>query len=318
MTGVSPATRYADLGHFAFESGARIEVRVAYRTWGTLSAAADNAVVVCHALTGSADADAWWAGLFGPGRAIDPDRDFVVCSNILGGCYGTTGPWSVDPATGRPYGPDFPQPTVRDIVSVQAALVRSLGVRRVRLALGGSLGGMQALEWPLVAPDLVEAVAPIAVSGRHSAWCIGLSEAQRQAIFADPAWQGGRYEAGAGPRSGLAVARMMAMCTYRSPEDFAPKFGRRLQEPGAPGFYAVESYLRHQGRKLVDRFDANTYVVLTRAMDSHDVGRGRGGYEDVLRSIRVPALVVSIRSDVLYPPAEQEELATLVPRGELG
>src|SRR3954447_2171330 len=189
------------------ESGDRLPgARVAFRTWGRLAADGANAVLVCHALTGSADAASWWAGLFGPGRALDPSHDFIVCSNVLGSCYGTTGPASLRPEGDRPWGADFPPVTIRDIVRVQHALIGDLGVRRLKLVLGGSLGGMQVLEWALLYPDLVEAIAPIAVSGRHSAWCIGLSEAQRQALYADPLWQGGRYEAGAPPAVGLAAA----------------------------------------------------------------------------------------------------------------
>lgn len=287
---------------FPLESGEVLpEVRVAYRTWGTLNATGANAVLVCHALTASADADLWWGGLFGPGRTLDPERDFIVCSNILGSCYGTTGPASKRPGDGRPYGADFPAVTVRDMVHLQAALLEFLGVRRLRLALGGSLGGMQVLEWAALYPERVEAIAPIAVSGRRSAWCIGLSEAQRQAISADP-------------RSGLATARAIALCTYRSRSSFEERFGRRLR---APGLFEVESYLRHQGEKLADRFDAAAYVTLTRAMDSHDLARGRGSYEEALRAIRQPALVVAIDSDVLYPPQEQRELAALLPAARL-
>lgn len=277
------------------------EVRAAYRAWGALDAEGANAVLVCHALTGSADADLWWGDLFGPGRTLDPERDFIVCTNVLGSCYGTTGPTSPRPGDGRPYGADFPAVTVRDMVHLQAALLEALGVRKLRLVLGGSLGGMQVLEWAALYPDVVEAIAPIAVSGRHSAWCIGLSEAQRQAILADPG-------------SGLAIARAIAMCTYRSRDSFEERFGRRLR---GPGVFEVESYLRHQGEKLVDRFDADTYVTLTRAMDSHDVARGRGSYEEALRAIRQPALVVAIDSDVLYPPQEQRELAALLPNARL-
>ena len=287
---------------------------MAYRTWGRLDADGANAVLVCHALTGSADVDAWWSPLLGPGRALDPDRDFVVCSNVLGGCYGTTGPASPHPDTGRRWGGSFPDVSVRDIVRVQAALLETLGVRRLRLVVGGSLGGMQVLEWALLFPDRVEAIAPIAVSARHSAWCIGLSEAQRQAIYADPRWRDGHYPAGDPPEAGLAAARAIAMCTYRSRASFEDRFGRK---PAPAGSFAVESWLRHHGRALVDRFDANAYVALTRAMDTHDVGRGRGGWRAALATVGAPALVVSIDTDVLYPPVEQEELAAGLPAGRL-
>jgi homoserine O-acetyltransferase len=289
-------------------------VSVAYRTWGRLDARGDNAVLVCHALTGSADVDRWWTALLGPGRALDPDRDFVVCSNVLGGCYGTTGPTSPRPGGAGRWGGDFPAITIRDIVRVQAALLDALGVRRLRLVIGGSLGGMQVLEWALLFPGRVDAIAPIAVSARHSAWCVGLSEAQRQAIYADPRWHAGHYPAGDGPDSGLAVARQIAMCTYRSRASLEARFSRvGAQTDG----FAVAAWLHHHGRALVDRFDAGTYVTLTKAMDSHDVGRGRGGWTEALAGIRVPALVVSIDTDVLYPPAEQEALAAALPEGRL-
>lgn len=284
----TPPAQYLDLpGPFVLESGEVLpEVRVAYRTWGTLDSDGANGVLVCHALTGSADADVWWGGLIGPGRALDPCEDFIVCSNVLGSCYGTTRAAAV---------------SVRDMVRVQIALLDELAVRRLRLVVGGSLGGMQVLEWALLAPDRVEAIAPIATSGRHSAWCIALGEAQRQAIRIDPV-------------QGLAAARALAMCTYRSRASFEARFGRRLR---GPGLFEVESWLHHHGDRLLERFDADAYVTLTRAMDTHDVARGRGEYEEVLRSIRVPALVVSIDSDVLYPPEEQAELASLIPNARL-
>jgi homoserine O-acetyltransferase len=302
-------------GPFALELGGRLErVRVGYRTWGKLAPDGRNAVVVCHALTGTADVDSWWARMFGPGRAFDPDRDFVVCSNILGSCYGTTGPADVDPGTGRPYLGDFPRITVRDMVRLQHAHAAALGVRHVAMVIGGSLGGMQALEWALLYPDQVGSLVFIASTARHSAWAIGLSEAQRQAIFADPRWRDGRYDPADPPDGGLGAARMMAMCAYRSMPSFEERFSRR---PQADDLFAVESYLRHQGRALVERFDAATYVTLTEAMDTHDVARGRGDFEEVLRSIRQPTLVVSIDSDVLYWPAEQREVARLVPGATL-
>lgn len=286
------------------EGGVLDRVTVAYRTWGKLDAFASNAVLICHALTGSANVEEWWEPLLGSGRALDPDRDYVVCSNVLGSCYGTTGPASVDPATDQPYGGAFPRFTVRDIVALQRALVRHLGIRRLRLVIGGSLGGMQVLEWALLEPDLVEAIAPIAAGGRHAPWAIALSEAQRQAIYADPETP---------PVKGLAVARMIAMSTYRSHASYQLRFGRERNGDG----FSVETWLRMHGDKLVRRFDANCYVRLTEAMDTHDVARGRGEYEEVLASIRQPALIVSIDSDMLYPPVEQEELAAFMPRALL-
>ena len=316
MTTHPSATRLARLPRpLGLESGADLPgVQVAYRTWGRLDRDRSNAVLVCHALTGSADVDQWWPDLLGPGRALDPARDFIVCSNVLGSCYGTTGPRSPRPGGGGAWGPDFPAITIRDIVRAQAALLDALGVGRLRLVVGGSLGGMQALEWGVLYPGRMDAIAPIATSARHSAWCIGLSEAQRQAIAADPQWCGGRYPEDAPPRAGLAAARMVAMCAYRSPASFGLRFGRHREDDGR---FAVESYLQHQGRKLVDRFDANAYVTLTRAMDSHDVGRGRDGWRTALAGVRARALVVSIESDVLYVPAEQRDLAAAIPGARL-
>lgn len=304
-----------------------LDVQIAYRTWGSLNATQDNAVLVCHALTGWADADDWWKPLFGTERSLDPDRDFIICSNILGSCYGTTGPISINPTTGVPYGANFPQITVRDMVRLQAVLLDALQVRSLQLVIGGSLGGMQVLEWALLYPEKVRAIAVIAAPGRHSAWCIGLSEAQRQAIYADPHWREGHYTPDQPPAQGLAIARMIAMSTYRSWASFTARFGRQLQseqiqldqvqsnQNTRP--FAIVDYLHYQGKKLVERFDANTYVTLTHAMDSHDVTRPDQTYEFILQSISQPTLVIAINSDILYPAAEQEELAALIPNAEL-
>lgn len=313
---VTEGTRALTLpGPFALESGASLpELTIAYRTWGRLAPGGGNAVLVCHALTGSADLHLWWPALLGPGRAFDPQRDFVVCSNVLGSCYGTTGPLAARPGgTGR-YGPGFPAVSVRDIVRAQAALLDALGVRRLQLVAGGSLGGMQALEWAALYPGRVAAVAALAVSGRHSAWCIGLSEAQRQALYADPLWQDGAYDPAAPPAAGLRAARTVAMCTYRSRASLEQRFGRA---PATGGGFEVEAWLRRHGDRLVERFDANSYVTLTRAMDGHDLARGRGAYLETLASIAAPTLVVAIDSDVLYPPEEQAELAAGLGRGRL-
>jgi len=308
--------RYLELQRpFALEAGGALpSLTIAFRTWGRLAAGGGNAVLVCHALTGSPDVERWWSPLLGPGRALDPERDFVVCSNVLGSCYGTTGPASPRPDGAGRWGGSFPELTIRDMVRAQAALLDALGVRRLALVLGGSLGGMQVLEWALLFPERVAAIVPIAVSARHSAWCIALSEAQRQAIAADPRWRGGDYPAHEPPEAGLAAARQIAICSYRSRASLEPRFAR---ERGADGDFAVGSWLRHHGRALVERFDAASYVALTRAMDSHDVGRGRGGWREALGSVKVPALVLSIDSDLLYPPVEQAELAEALPYGWL-
>lgn len=310
---ISPHTRFHRLRRpFPLESGISLmDVVVAYRTWGHLDRSRTNAILVCHALTGSADADSWWPALFGPGRVLDPEQSFVVCSNVLGGCYGTTGPLSPSPRGDGHWGPDFPAITVRDMVRLQRELLGALGVRRLRLVVGGSLGGMQALEWAVTFPELVEKAAVIAAPARHSAWATALSEAQRAAIRADARFCGGRYDPSNPPRDGLAAARMVAMCTYRSPQGLAARFGR---EHALDGSFAVEAYLRAHGEKLVARFDANSYITLTKAMDTHDVARGRGPYLEVLRAIETPVLVLAIDSDVLYPLPELAALAQEIPR----
>lgn len=316
---LSPDTRRLRLGrNIPLESGAVLpQLDVAFRTWGRLNPAADNAVVVCHALTGSADADGWWAPLFGPGNALDPERDFIVCANVLGGCYGSTGPTSEAP-DGRPYGARFPRITVRDQVDAQRRLLDALGVRGIRLAIGGSMGGLQALEWALL-DARVQAVASIAASGRHSPWCIAWSEAQRQAITADAKFAGGHYDPADPPRAGLAAARAIAMLTYRTAGSLAARYGRapgadvfgtRAKRPDEP---AVAGWLSHHGDLLNQRFDANTYLRLIDAMDSHDVGRGRGGLAAACARLQQPTLVVSIPDDALYVPADQQELAAALP-----
>lgn len=309
---VSPETRYFRVpGSVRLESGETLdEVTIAYRTWGDPQNARRNAILVCHALTGSADVDAWWPGIIREGGAFDPRRDFIVCSNILGGCYGTTGPASLRPGSRERWRMAFPRVAVRDMVSVQRLLVDHLGIDRLALVTGPSLGGMQALEWALMYPERVASIVPIGVGGRHSSWCIATSEAQRAAILADPRWNGGCYTDDAAPEQGLAAARMMAIVTYRSWHGFDRRFGRQQR---AESEFEVQSYLRYQGEKINRRFDAATYVRLTQAMNAHDVARGRGDYREVLASINQPALVVSVASDLLYPPHEQQELVRFLP-----
>ncbi len=304
---VSPDTRTLTLSEpLPLDGGDALDpVRLAFRTWGR---PCERAVLVCHALTGSADVDRWWPGLLGRGRALDPERDFVVAANVLGSCYGSTGP--ADAA--GPRGSSFPALTVRDLVRAQQRLLDALGVRHVELVVGGSLGGMQALEWAAMDPR-VEAAAVLAAPARHSPWAVALGEAQRAAIAADPLWQDGDYPPESPPARGLAAARMIAMCSYRSPEGLARRFGE--SRGGATG--GVVGWLHHHGRALVERFEASSYVVLGRAMDAHDVGRGRGGVASALAAIRVPVLVMAIDSDMLYPADEVAELASLLPAGRL-
>ncbi len=310
------------LDRFTTESGDRLpDVEVAYQTWGALNASADNAVVVCHALTGDADAAEWWPGVVGPGKIIDPARHFVVCANALGSCYGTTGPATLD-HEGKRLGSRFPRVKIRDQARLHTRLLNHLGVRGVALAIGASMGGMQALELALVdreaGPDRVRRLVLVGMGAAHSAWAVGTGEAQRMSIRADARWRGGDFPADDPPVAGLAAARAAAMLTYRSPESFDERFGRERHqprfEPTDPRF-AVESYLRYQGDKLVGRFDAGAYVRLTEAMDSHDVGRGRGREDapTALAQLRADALCVGISSDLLYPPAESRQLAEWLP-----
>ncbi|KAK3604841.1 hypothetical protein CHS0354_000503 [Potamilus streckersoni] len=283
------------------QCGARLQnVQVAYRTWGRLSKDGGNAVLICHALTGNADADIWWGNLFEQ-KVFDGSRDFIVCSNVLGSCYGTTGPVSINKETGERYGVGFPQVTIRDMVHLQKRLLDRLNVRRIKCVVGGSLGGMQVLEWGLMYPDHVEALIPIATCASHPAWCIGLSAAQRATIQADTLWNGGKYEISNQPVKGLGAARMMAMCTYRHYDNFYERFGREKEY----GFFKIENYLNYHAKAIAERFDANTYLLLTHAMDTHDVGRNRGYVEEVLAGLCVPICIVSIDTDSLYLPTEQ-------------
>ncbi len=321
---LSPHTKRLALGQpFVLESGQVLPaVELAYRTWGRLAAAADNAVIVCHALTGTADADEWWGGLFGPGKTLDPTRHFIVCSNVLGGCYGSTGPTSLAP-DGQPWGGRFPQITVRDQVRAQIALADALGIRRIRFVIGGSMGGLQALEWGILDAPRTGAVVSIAAAGRHSPWCIAWSEAQRLALAADPAYCDGHYHPSRPPLAGLAAARAVAMVTYRSPGSLNHRFGRASgsqiygEQAHAPDELAVKAWLQHHGQALTARFDANSYRTLLDAMDSHDLGRGREVYEKAVKQLTQPALIGAVISDALYIPAEQRNLAFLLPQGEL-
>lgn len=295
---------------------------LAYRTWGRLSPDADNAVIVCHALTGSPDAADWWKDLFGPGKALDPERDFIVCSNALGSCYGSTGPASMHPDGAR-WGSRFPKLTIRDQVRAQIALADAMGIRRIRLAIGGSMGGLQVLEWALLDPERVESIAVIAASAFHSSWCIAWSAAQRMSIHADPGFLGGDYPAHAPPRSGLGIARAIAMATYRSHDSLGMRYGRSTgadvfgDRAKFPDEFAARNWVAHHAETFVDRFDASSYLALIDAMDTHDVGRGRGGVDRALAGISQPALIVAISSDALYVPAEQTYLANAIPGAQL-
>ncbi len=298
---------------FITENGETIpRPTVAYQSWGKLNQTRDNAVFVCHALTGNTAADKWFGGLFGPGKTLDPQKQFIICPNVLGSCYGTSGPASTNPETGKIYRGDFPKITIRDIVRLQQRLADALDITGIEMLVGGSMGGMQALEWCIM-DDRPQSAVLIGMGKAHRPWAIGISHSQRQAIYNDPNWQDGYYPQDQPPKKGLALARMIAMVSYRHQDDYQQKFGRGLQ-PGNEQF-EVESYLNYQGKKLVDRFDAVSYVRLTQAMDSHDIARNRTSYQKVLRAIDIPVLVIGITSDLLYPVVEQHELASMLPNG---
>lgn len=314
---------------FALEGGGVLNhAVVAYETWGELNEHADNAILLCHALTGDSHAvgpasaahptPGWWNGFVGPGKYIDTDRWFVVCANVLGGCQGTTGPSSINPETGSRWGMRFPTITTRDIVRSQASLADELGIKRWRSVVGGSMGGMAVIEWALMFPERVGSIIPIATAVAASPWQIAWSAAGRTALTLDPNWNGGDYydaAPGKGPHAGLAVARSIANITYRSDEVYNERFGRMPVDPlniyGRWDRFQVESYLDHHGVKLVRRFDANSYVVLNRCMDLHDVARGRGSLQAAFRRLKAPVLTMSVSSDALYPPRMQSELADL-------
>lgn len=287
------------------ESGAVLShVEVAYHTFGRLNASRDNVVWVCHALTANAEVESWWPGLFGAGTHFDPADWFVVCANVLGSCYGSTGPLTSNPETGTAAYHEFPLLTIRDLVTAHEALREHLALPRVHTLIGGSLGGQQAVEWAIQRPSLFENLVLLATNARHSAWGIAFNEAQRLAIFADPTYEQATPDGGA---AGLRAARAMALLSYRSYN----AYGRTQTEPNDEVLqdFLASSYQRYQGDKLVARFNAYSYASLSRSMDSHHVGRGRGGVATALGRIQARTLVIGISSDVLFPPAEQQVLA---------
>jgi homoserine O-acetyltransferase len=324
-------------GPLRLDGGALLSpVEIAYETYGALDADAANAVLICHALTGDQHVASvhprtgkpgWWARMVGEGRPIDPARHFIVCANVLGSCMGSSGPASINPATGRAWAMAFPVITIRDMVRAQAMLLDHLGIARLEAVVGGSMGGMQALCWAATLPERVGAVVAIAATARHTAQNIAFHEVGRQAVMADPKWRGGDYyggTVGAGdgraddgdpPAAGLAVARMAAHITYLSEAGLTEKFGRRLQARDAKSFgfdadFQVESYLRHQGLSFVDRFDANSYLYITRAMDYFDLAEEHGGrLADAFRGAGARFCLVSFDTDWLYPTIESRSIA---------
>lgn len=303
--------------------GVLAPVEITYETWGALTPERDNAILVLHALSGdshvtsdpqdSSSPEGWWGDFVGPGRAIDTDRYFVICSNVVGGCSGSTGPSSIDPSTGKPYALDFPMVTIEDMVDAQLALVESLGIPKLLGVVGGSLGGMQALSWASRHPDRVGTCLAVATTWGISAQSIGFNEVGRRAILADPRFDGGRYVPDAAPADGLAIARMIGHITYLSDESMSRKFGRRLRgNERLYGFgtdFEVESYLTYQGSKFVDRFDANSYLYLTKAMDYFSLAPDRAGLTEVFQGSPVRFLLLSFSSDWLFPTYQTRDLA---------
>ncbi|KAH7340374.1 homoserine O-acetyltransferase [Rhizoctonia solani] len=369
---------YEIIPSFELECGRVLrDVPVAYKTFGKLNTTGDNAMIICHAFTGSADVEDWWGPLVGHGKAFDPHRFFIFCANVLGSPYGSASPLTIDPDTGEPYGPEFPITTIRDDVRIHKLVLDKLGVRSVAVVIGGSMGGMAVLEWPLCTPPgFVRNIIPIATSARHSAWCISWGEAQRQSIYSDPLYADGYYaERGQKPASGLAAARMAALLTYRSRDSFEGRFGRKPQISGvkdgaidramtppktpadealahhndgnrsisrvkarstehvldavgeslvtnkSPKIFTAQSYLRYQGDKFNGRFDANCYIHITRKLDTHDVGRGRGKDDEpenatlinALSQLPRGALVIGIESDAGNCCAYSEARLVLIP-----
>ena len=292
------------------DSGAKLApVEVAYETYGSLNAAKTNAILVLHAFSGDAHAageGGWWGNMIGPGKAFDTDKYFVICSNVLSGCRGTTGPGSINPETGCPWAMTFPSVSIGDMVRLQKMLIDHLGIPRLLAAAGGSMGGMQALEWAVTYPEQVASAICIAATARHSAQQIAFNEVGRQAIMADPDWNHGNYYGGRLPGRGLAVARMVGHITYLSDESMRQKFGRRLRTPDQ---FEVESYLQYQGNKFVDRFDANSYIYITRAMDSFDLTE-RGSLASLFERVNTRFLVISFTSDWLYPAYQSQEIVS--------
>ena len=326
---------------FSLEGGSSLtNVTVAYETWGTLNSDASNAILVCHAWTGDSHAagsagpghasPGWWEGVIGPGHSIDTNKYFVVCANVLGGCQGSTGPSSLHPIDGKPYSRRFPVVTIRDMVRAQAHLADSLGIASWRAVVGGSMGGMQALEWAITFPNRVRSLVAIATTMEASAQQIAWGAIGRRALVMDPAYNDGNYydaPEDEGPWTGLSIARMIAQVTFRTDTQFNEKFGRNLRDQhfGPDGIdlfsrFDVEGYLDHHGDKLVRRFDANSYLYIGKAMDLHDVGRGRGGTAAAMSRIKAPTLTVAIDSDILYPAYQQraihEALTTKDPRNK--
>ncbi|MCX8023320.1 MAG: homoserine O-acetyltransferase [Syntrophorhabdaceae bacterium] len=319
-------TEYFTFAHppyvFELEGGGRLgPVTIAYETYGTLNRDKSNGILILHALTGDAHAagyhegdkdPGWWDSMIGPGKAFDTNRYFVICSNVIGGCKGSTGPSSINPETGRPYGLNFPIITIKDMVNAQARLIDYLGIERLLCVAGGSMGGMQVLQWVVSYPERVASAIPIATTATHSPQQIAFNEVGRQAIMADPNWNNGDYYGGPLPVKGLSVARMVGHITYMSDESMNEKFGRRVKNEKKPFKFSpefeVEGYLQYRGDNFIKRFDPNSYLYITKAIDYFDLSNGVG-LHNLLKGIKTKFLIIAFKSDWLYPPYQSQEIA---------
>jgi len=317
LEGDDPGERkFIKIGFLLLENGETLpDITIAYQSWGTLNADKSNAILVNHAMTGWSDVPGWWPQMVGPGMPFDTDKYFILCPNVIGGCQGSTGPSSIAP-DGKRYGSRFPTITIRDMVNAEIAFSDALGIDKYLLAIGPSLGGMRSLEWAVQLPERVGAICTIGSSAVATGDQIGTASVQIHAIKSDPHYNDGDYyEQERGPVDGMGIARRIAHLTYRTESEMDVRFGRQLQGDET-GRYAVQSYLDHQANKLAKRFDANTYIALTDAMNSHDIGRARGGVVKALASVKVPVVVVSIDTDRLFVPRLQVEISELVPTAE--
>jgi homoserine O-acetyltransferase len=328
--------KFADFPHdrpFALDGGKVLSsVSIAYESWGTLNEDATNAILICHAWTGDSHVSGaaeegnptpgWWEGVVGPGKAIDTNKWFVVCSNVIGGCQGSTGPATAHPEDGQLYGSRFPVITIRDMVRAQVRLTDMLGIRKWHSVVGGSMGGMQVLEWAVTFPDRVKTIIPIATCAQATAQQIAWGAIGRRAIRLDPKWRNGEYydaATGEGPWEGLAIARMLSQVTFRSDNVFNERFGRALVDMDADynglglwDRFEVEGYLDHHGDRLIRRFDTNSYLIIGKAMDLHDIARGRGTLDTAMSRIKAPTLVLGISSDILYPTYQQKQIHSML------
>jgi homoserine O-acetyltransferase/O-succinyltransferase len=309
----TPATIYRSEQPFLLESGKELpRLDIAYHTYGTRASDDSNIIWVCHALTANSDVLDWWEGLFGQGQVFDPEKYFIVCANNLGSCYGTTGPATIDPVRGVPYYHQFPLVTIRDMVNAHERLREHLGIKKIHTLIGGSQGGQQALEWAIQQPELIERLALIATNAVHSPWGVAFNESQRMAIAADPTWTESTAQAGL---EGMKVARSIALLSYRGYHTYHE--GQQPASAEQVDDFPAASYQRYQGDKLAKRFNAFSYWSLSKTMDSHNIGRGRGPIEEVLATVKAHTLVVSVTSDILFPPSEQEQLAKHIPNAAL-